>query len=83
MIVLAGTYNGKCVYYPFIIDPKKNGTNTIARNTAHTINITLKRLGGSPDPETPLSNSDADLMINVEPWGNPYGSGNQYQDEEW
>lgn len=62
MLTLVGTYNGAVGYFVFKIDP-------IYRNTQHTLNITLKRLGsGSPSPDVPSDPTTLDVTIIPENW---------------
>lgn len=62
MLTLVGTYNGTRGYFVFKIDP-------INRNTQHTLNITLKRLGsGSPSPDIPSDPTTMDVTIVPENW---------------
>ena len=61
-MALEGTYNGVTMYYPFRLP-------AIARNTEHTINITLRRLGtGSPDPELPSDPTTLIVTITPADW---------------
>lgn len=62
LMALEGTYNGVTMYYPFRLP-------AIARNTEHTINITLRRLGtGSPDPELPSDPTTLIVTITPADW---------------
>lgn len=62
MLTLVATYNSVRGYFVFKIDP-------IRRNTQHTLNITLKRLGsGSPSPDEPSDPTTLDVTIVPEDW---------------
>ena len=62
LLTLEGTYNGKKMYYPFRLP-------AIARNTQHTVDVTLRRLGtGSPDPETPSDPATLTVVVTPVDW---------------
>lgn len=67
LMTISGTYDGKTVYYPFVIDIPKG--QYIQRNTIHRIDVTLKRLGaGSIDPETPSYPATLDVTVTPQNW---------------
>lgn len=62
LLALEGTYNGEVMYFPFRLP-------AIARNTQHTVDVTLRRLGaGSPDPEVPSDPATLTVTITPEDW---------------
>lgn len=62
LLTLEGTYDGEIMYFPFRLP-------AIARNTQHTVDITLRRLGtGSPDPETPSDPATLTVTITPQNW---------------
>ncbi|PXV58386.1 major fimbrial subunit protein FimA [Dysgonomonas alginatilytica] len=62
LLTLEGTYNGEVMYFPFRLP-------AIVRNTQHTLDITLRRLGtGSPDPEVPSDPATLTVTITPEDW---------------
>lgn len=67
LLTLVGTYNGQQLFFPFRIDSPTG--NYIQRNTQHTINITLRRLGaGSPDPEIPSDPATLTVTVVAQDW---------------
>lgn len=61
-MTLQGTYNGNPSYFVFAI-------NHILRNTEHTVNITLRRLGsGSPGPDIPSDPTTLEVTIVPQDW---------------
>ncbi|MBD8347898.1 fimbrial protein [Dysgonomonas sp. HGC4] len=62
LVTLEGTYDNKIMYYPFRLP-------AIARNTQHTVDVTLRRLGtGSPDPETPSDPATLTVVVTPVDW---------------
>ncbi|WP_165024194.1 fimbrial protein [Dysgonomonas sp. ZJ279] len=62
LLTLEGAYDGEIMYFPFRLP-------AIARNTQHTVDITLRRLGtGSPDPEIPSDPATLTVTITPEDW---------------
>lgn len=62
LLTLEGTYEGEVMYFPFRLP-------AFLRNTQHTLNVTLRRLGtGSPDPEIPSDPATLTVTITPEDW---------------
>lgn len=62
LLTLEGTYDGEVMYFPFRLP-------AITRNTQHTLDITLRRLGtGSPDPEVPSDPATLTVTITPQDW---------------
>lgn len=67
LMALSATYDDVKMYFPFVIDAPVG--SYIKRNTVHTVDVTLKRLGGgSPDPETPSGTAAITVTITPKNW---------------
>lgn len=62
VLVVAATVNGHLYYYPVTLD-----SGTIARNSAHTVELTITGLG-SDDPNKPVEKGSISASITVAGW---------------
>ena len=62
VLVVAVTVNGHLYYYPVTLD-----SGTIARNSAHTVELTITGLG-SDDPNKPVEKGSISASITVAGW---------------
>ena len=62
VLVIAATVSGTLYYYPVILD-----SGVIARNTAHTVALTITGLG-SDDPNKPVEKGGLNVSVSVAGW---------------
>lgn len=74
LMTIEGRYDGQTTYFPFVINNTEisagDGTGDyIKRNTLHTVNVTLKKLGGGVEnPEEVVDPAAVDVTITAEDW---------------
>ena len=60
--MIAATVSGTLYYYPVVLD-----SGVIARNTAHTVALTITGLG-SDDPNKPVEKGGLNVSVSVAGW---------------